>query len=89
MFGRSRRSENAMAARLRGDTDDLATLSRLDENILLEELRSRYSKDRIYVSSVRTPTPPPAQYVPSITVYTLSSDLFANIRRTWVTSSLL
>lgn len=46
-----------MAARLRGDTDDLATLSRLDENILLEELRSRYSKDRIYVSSVRTPTP--------------------------------
>ena len=40
-----------MAARLRGETDDLATLSRLDENILLEELRSRYSKDRIYVSS--------------------------------------
>ena len=39
-----------MAARLRGETDDLATLSRLDENILLEELRSRYSKDRIYVS---------------------------------------
>lgn len=39
-------------ARIRGETDDLASLSRLDENILLEELRSRYSKDRIYVSEV-------------------------------------
>ena len=61
-----------MAARLRGDTDDLATLSRLDENILLEELRSRYSKDRIYVSSVLH-AHPHLRNVPNITVYTLSS----------------
>ena len=36
----------------RGETDDLATLSRLDETILLEELRCRYAKDIIYVSPV-------------------------------------
>lgn len=47
-------------ARIRGETDDLASLSRLDENILLEELRSRYSQDRIYVSQVGTHTPPAA-----------------------------
>ena len=34
----------------RGETDDLATLSRLDEATLLEELRFRYSRDKIYVS---------------------------------------
>lgn len=49
-------------ARVRGETDDLASLSRLDENILLEELRSRYSKDRIYVSQVGTHTPPAAKF---------------------------
>lgn len=38
-----------MAGR-KGETDDLATLSRLDEATLLEELRVRYSKDKIYVS---------------------------------------
>lgn len=32
----------------RGKTDDLAALSRLDETILLEELRFRYAKDKIY-----------------------------------------
>ena len=36
----------------RGKTDDLAALSRLDETILLEELRCRYAEDKIYVSPV-------------------------------------
>lgn len=35
-----------------GLVNDLATLSDLDENILLEELRARYNKDIIYVSMV-------------------------------------
>lgn len=34
----------------RGKIDDLATLDKLDEAILLEELKSRYTKDKIYVS---------------------------------------
>lgn len=34
----------------RGEADDLATLSRLDEATLVEELRMRYDRDRIYVS---------------------------------------
>ncbi len=38
-----------MAAR-KGTMDDLAQLSKLDEATLLEELRFRYSKDKIYVS---------------------------------------
>ena len=32
-----------------GKTDDLATLSELEENSLLEELQARYNKDIIYV----------------------------------------
>jgi len=32
-----------------GSTDDLATLSELDENSLMEELHARYDKDIIYV----------------------------------------
>ena len=32
-----------------GGTDDLASLSQLDDGILLEELRCRYAKDNIYV----------------------------------------
>ena len=32
-----------------GEVDDLASLARLDEKALLEELRTRYSKDAIYV----------------------------------------
>ena len=34
-----------------GETEDLATLSKLDEKILLGELKSRYFKDKIYVSN--------------------------------------
>lgn len=33
-----------------GSVDDLATLAQLDEKILLNELKVRYSKDNIYVS---------------------------------------
>ena len=36
-----------------GETEDLSTLSSLDENILLEELKQRYSQDKIYVSHDR------------------------------------
>jgi len=32
-----------------GSIDDLATLSELDENSLMEELQTRYKKDIIYV----------------------------------------
>lgn len=32
-----------------GFTDNLAELSNLDENTILEELKSRYSRDVIYV----------------------------------------
>ena len=34
----------------RGETDDLASLAKLDETTLLEELKSRYTRDQIYVS---------------------------------------
>ena len=37
-----------------GMIDDLASLSVLDEKTLLEELRIRYSRDIIYVSTVIT-----------------------------------
>ena len=33
-----------------GEVEDLATLARLDEKVLLNELKVRYNKDRIYVS---------------------------------------
>ena len=33
-----------------GEVEDLASLSRLDEKVLLNELKVRYNKDRIYVS---------------------------------------
>jgi myosin heavy subunit len=33
-----------------GETDDLATLAKLDEKILLNELKLRYEKQQIYVS---------------------------------------
>ena len=33
----------------RGETDDLASLAKLDEATLLEELKRRYTKDKIYV----------------------------------------
>lgn len=33
-----------------GGTDDLASLSSLDEAILLEELKIRYLRNRIYVN---------------------------------------
>jgi len=32
-----------------GSTDDLATLSELEENSLMQELQARYNKDVIYV----------------------------------------
>jgi len=35
-----------------GSVQDLATLAKLDDNILLDELRIRYSRNQIYVSSV-------------------------------------
>jgi myosin heavy subunit len=31
-----------------GEVDDLASLARLDEKALLEELRTRYNRDAIY-----------------------------------------
>ena len=34
-----------------GEVEDLATLAKLDEKVLLEELKVRYGKDKIYVSS--------------------------------------
>ena len=33
-----------------GETNDLASLARLDEQILLSELKERYGKHNIYVS---------------------------------------
>jgi hypothetical protein len=38
---------------LKGQTDDLASLANLDENILLDELKARYAEDKIYVSPFR------------------------------------
>ena len=38
-----------------GDTDNLAELSKLDEQIILDELKARYSKDIIYVSGTFVP----------------------------------
>ena len=35
-----------------GEVDDLATLAKLDESILLNEVKVRYQNDRIYVSIV-------------------------------------
>lgn len=35
-----------------GSVQDLATLAKLDDNILLDELRIRYNSNEIYVSSV-------------------------------------
>jgi myosin heavy subunit len=34
-----------------GEVQDLATLSKLDDAILLRELEARYTKDAIYVGS--------------------------------------
>lgn len=34
-----------------GDVEDLATLAKLDEHILLAEIKERYSKNKIYVSN--------------------------------------
>ena len=36
----------------RGCVDDLATLSELNEEIILQELQARYEKDVIYVSEI-------------------------------------
>lgn len=38
-----------MAALGPGETDDLAKLPRLDAQVILNELKHRYSKDKIYV----------------------------------------
>ena len=46
-----RRVKKGMAKNITGSVDDLATLSELNEKIILEELQARYSKDVIYVSS--------------------------------------
>lgn len=37
-----------------GATDNLAELSKLDEQIILDELRARYMQDKIYVSNANT-----------------------------------
>lgn len=37
-----------------GDVEDLATLARLDEHILLEEIAERYKQNKIYVSIINT-----------------------------------
>jgi myosin heavy subunit len=34
---------------LKGQTDDLASLANLDDVVLLEELKTRYSAEKIYV----------------------------------------
>ena len=34
---------------LKGQADDLASLPNLDETVLLEELKTRYTEDKIYV----------------------------------------
>ena len=46
-----RRVKKGMAKIITGSVDDLATLSELNEKIILEELQARYSKDVIYVSN--------------------------------------
>ena len=46
-----RRVKKGMAKIITGSVDDLATLSELNEKIILEELQARYSKDVIYVST--------------------------------------
>ena len=33
-----------------GEVEDLASLAKLDDKVLLEELKIRYSNDKIYVS---------------------------------------
>ena len=32
-----------------GDVNDLATLAKLDDKILLQQLKARYERDKIYV----------------------------------------
>lgn len=39
-----------LSSRVPGETEDLSSLSALDEATLLEELRIRYSQDKIYVN---------------------------------------
>lgn len=39
-----------MAKIKKGSVDDLATLSELNEEIILQELQARYNQDVIYVS---------------------------------------
>lgn len=41
-----------MAKINRGCVDDLATLSELNEEIILQELQARYEQDVIYVSEI-------------------------------------
>lgn len=44
------RDNSAMDRPKPGSVEDLATLSKLDDNILLDELRIRYNNNQIYVS---------------------------------------
>lgn len=39
-----------MAPRRKGEANDLAILSELSEEVILEELQARYDRDEIYVS---------------------------------------
>lgn len=41
-----------MAKIKKGCVDDLATLSELNEEIILQELQARYNQDVIYVSKI-------------------------------------
>lgn len=38
---------------MKGDVDDLASLAKLDDAILLEELQARYQADKIYVGNIQ------------------------------------
>ena len=40
---------------LKGQVDDLASLANLDDAILLEELRTRYTENKIYVRMMKWP----------------------------------
>lgn len=47
--GERRRERETMAEAKKGCVDDLASLSELNEEIILQELQARYHKDIIYV----------------------------------------
>ncbi len=48
----ARPTKGAAKPWLKGQTDDLASLANLDEVVLLEELKTRYNTDMIYVCCI-------------------------------------